>query len=173
MTLGGAISEPAWRSKPSWYLIATDDRMIPPPAQRFTSKRAGASAESSSICSPKGLRSGPAWLLHPAAMGSGAFKTTIRISSVVPVSAGARSRIPARLRVVPSLLSDLSTGRGEGRPPVRKRLVPFRRQCRTQWSTSGAIRSEKVGQSVDPVRPRSSSFQKRAKKGRVRRQRSR
>ena len=30
--LGGAISEPAWRSKPSWYLVATEDRMIPPPA---------------------------------------------------------------------------------------------------------------------------------------------
>jgi len=40
--LGGTISEPAWRSKPSWYLITTDDRMIPPPAQRFMSKRAGA-----------------------------------------------------------------------------------------------------------------------------------
>jgi pimeloyl-ACP methyl ester carboxylesterase len=39
--LGGAISEPAWRSKPSWYLVATDDRMIPPPAQQFMSKRAG------------------------------------------------------------------------------------------------------------------------------------
>ena len=41
--LGGTISEPAWRSKPSWYLVATDDRMIPPAAQRFMSKRAGAS----------------------------------------------------------------------------------------------------------------------------------
>jgi len=40
--LGGTISEPAWRSKPSWYLVATDDRMIPPAAQRFMSKRAGA-----------------------------------------------------------------------------------------------------------------------------------
>ena len=39
--LGGAISEPAWRSKPSWYLVATDDRMIPPPAQREMSARAG------------------------------------------------------------------------------------------------------------------------------------
>lgn len=38
--LNGTISEPAWRSKPSWYLVATDDRMIPPPAQRFMSKRA-------------------------------------------------------------------------------------------------------------------------------------
>jgi pimeloyl-ACP methyl ester carboxylesterase len=40
--LGGAVSEPAWRTKPSWYLVATDDRMIPPPAQRAMSQRAGA-----------------------------------------------------------------------------------------------------------------------------------
>ena len=40
--LAGAISEPAWKRKPSWYLVATDDRMIPPPAQRLMSKRAGA-----------------------------------------------------------------------------------------------------------------------------------
>jgi pimeloyl-ACP methyl ester carboxylesterase len=39
--LGGTISEPAWRNKPSWYLIATEDRMIPPPAQRSMSERAG------------------------------------------------------------------------------------------------------------------------------------
>src|SRR5467141_3008548 len=40
--LSGKISEPAWRAKPSWYLIATDDKMIPPDAQRAMSKRAGA-----------------------------------------------------------------------------------------------------------------------------------
>jgi len=39
--LNGAVSDPAWRSKPSWYLVATDDRMIPPPAQRAMSGRAG------------------------------------------------------------------------------------------------------------------------------------
>ena len=39
--LNGTISTPAWRSKPSWYLVATDDKMIPPDAQRFMSKRAG------------------------------------------------------------------------------------------------------------------------------------
>lgn len=39
--LNGAISEPAWRNKPSWYLVATEDRMIPPPAQRAMSKRTG------------------------------------------------------------------------------------------------------------------------------------
>ncbi|WP_341481288.1 alpha/beta hydrolase [Variovorax terrae] len=40
--LGGAVSDPAWKSKPSWYLVAADDKMIPPPAQRLMSKRAGA-----------------------------------------------------------------------------------------------------------------------------------
>ncbi len=39
--LEGAVTQPAWQSKPSWYLVATDDRMIPPPAQRAMSKRAG------------------------------------------------------------------------------------------------------------------------------------
>ena len=40
--LSGTISEPAWRTKPSWYLVATDDRMIPPDAQRAMAERAGA-----------------------------------------------------------------------------------------------------------------------------------
>jgi pimeloyl-ACP methyl ester carboxylesterase len=39
--LNGTISEPAWKTKPSWYLVATDDKMIPPDAQRFMAKRAG------------------------------------------------------------------------------------------------------------------------------------
>ena len=39
--LSGSISQPAWKTKPSWYLVATDDKMIPPPAQQFMSKRAG------------------------------------------------------------------------------------------------------------------------------------
>ncbi len=39
--LNGTITEPAWKTKPSWYLVATEDRMIPPDAQRSMSKRAG------------------------------------------------------------------------------------------------------------------------------------
>jgi pimeloyl-ACP methyl ester carboxylesterase len=39
--LSGAISVPAWKTKPSWYLVATEDRMIPPAAQRLMAKRAG------------------------------------------------------------------------------------------------------------------------------------
>jgi pimeloyl-ACP methyl ester carboxylesterase len=40
--LTGAVGDPAWKSKPSWYLVAEDDRMIPPPAQRAMAGRAGA-----------------------------------------------------------------------------------------------------------------------------------
>ena len=39
--LGGTITEPAWRVKQSWYLLTTEDRMIPPPAQRAMCDRAG------------------------------------------------------------------------------------------------------------------------------------
>jgi len=39
--LSGTISEPAWRTKPSWYLVATEDKMIPPAAQRVMATRAG------------------------------------------------------------------------------------------------------------------------------------
>ncbi|MEV8541565.1 alpha/beta hydrolase [Streptomyces sp. NPDC051572] len=40
--LAGTVTEPAWQTKPSFYLVATDDRMIPPPAQRLMAERAGA-----------------------------------------------------------------------------------------------------------------------------------
>ena len=40
--LAGEVTVPAWKSKPSWYLVASDDKMIPPPAQRQMSQRAGA-----------------------------------------------------------------------------------------------------------------------------------
>lgn len=40
--LGGAVTQPAWRAKPSHYLVATEDKMIPPPAQRAMADRAKA-----------------------------------------------------------------------------------------------------------------------------------
>jgi pimeloyl-ACP methyl ester carboxylesterase len=46
--LGGSVSEPAWRVRPSWYLVATDDRMIPPSAQRAMAERAGATVSETS-----------------------------------------------------------------------------------------------------------------------------
>jgi pimeloyl-ACP methyl ester carboxylesterase len=39
--LSGAINQPAWRTKPSWYLVSTEDKMIPPDAQRAMARRAG------------------------------------------------------------------------------------------------------------------------------------
>lgn len=45
--LAGAVTAPAWRVKPSWYLVAADDRMIPPPAQRMMAERAGATVSES------------------------------------------------------------------------------------------------------------------------------
>lgn len=39
---GGQVTAPAWKAKPSWYLVATEDHMIPPPVQHTMAKRAGA-----------------------------------------------------------------------------------------------------------------------------------
>ena len=39
--LNGAVSQAAWKTKPSWYLVSTEDKMIPPDAQRAMAKRAG------------------------------------------------------------------------------------------------------------------------------------
>jgi pimeloyl-ACP methyl ester carboxylesterase len=43
--LGDQITNPAWKTKPSWYLLVTDDRMIPLPAQQFMSQRAGSTTK--------------------------------------------------------------------------------------------------------------------------------
>jgi pimeloyl-ACP methyl ester carboxylesterase len=61
--LSGTISEPAWRTKPSWYLITTEDRMIPPPAQREMSARAG-----STVAEAEGSHS--IYLSQPAAVAA-------------------------------------------------------------------------------------------------------
>ena len=55
-------AEPAWATKPSWYLVATEDKMIPPAAQRFMSKRAGATRSSKSAeATPSTCRSRRRW----------------------------------------------------------------------------------------------------------------
>ncbi len=43
----GSVTAPAWRSKPSWYLVATDDKRIPPPVQRMMAERASATTSES------------------------------------------------------------------------------------------------------------------------------
>src|SRR5688572_12002683 len=59
----GTISEPAWKTKPSWYLVATEDRMIPPTAQRAMSRRAG-----STVVEVAGSHA--IYLSHPDAVAS-------------------------------------------------------------------------------------------------------
>jgi len=61
--LQGQITEPAWRNKPSWYLVTTDDLMIPPPAQRFMSQRAG-----STVVEAKGSHA--IYVSHPDAVAA-------------------------------------------------------------------------------------------------------
>jgi pimeloyl-ACP methyl ester carboxylesterase len=61
--LSGTISEAAWKSKPSWYLVSTEDKMIPPDAQRAMSKRAG-----SSVVEVKGSHS--VYVSQPRAVAS-------------------------------------------------------------------------------------------------------
>jgi pimeloyl-ACP methyl ester carboxylesterase len=61
--LSGAVSQPAWRTKPSWYLVAIDDKMIPPDAQRAMSKRAG-----STVVETKGSHA--VYVSHPKAVTS-------------------------------------------------------------------------------------------------------
>jgi pimeloyl-ACP methyl ester carboxylesterase len=82
--LGGVVSEPAWRSKPSWYLIATDDRMIPPPAQRSLSKRAG-----STVVEVKGSHA--VYVSQPAAVAS-----IIEQAARAATSAGAQPRVAVK-----------------------------------------------------------------------------
>ena len=68
---GGAIGTAAWKTKPSWYLVATEDRMIPPPAQRQMAQRLGASVQEAKgshavyEANPKAV----AALIEKAAMG--------------------------------------------------------------------------------------------------------
>ena len=61
--ISGTISEAAWRTKPSWYLVTTEDRMIPPDAQRNMSKRAGAT-----VAEVKGSHA--VYVSHPEAVAS-------------------------------------------------------------------------------------------------------
>jgi pimeloyl-ACP methyl ester carboxylesterase len=72
--LSGSITDPAWRVKPSWYLVTTEDRMIPPPAQRAMSKRAG-----STVTEVAGSHS--VYIAHPQAVADVIEKADAAISS--------------------------------------------------------------------------------------------
>jgi len=72
--MGGTITEPAWRTKPSWYLLTTEDRMIPPPAQRMMAERAGAT-----VVEVAGSHA--SFLSHPEAV-AGLIQTALEETSV-------------------------------------------------------------------------------------------
>jgi pimeloyl-ACP methyl ester carboxylesterase len=61
--LTGAVTVPAWKSRPSWYLVATEDKMIPPDAQRAMSRRA-----QSKVVEVKGSHS--VYVSQPAAVAT-------------------------------------------------------------------------------------------------------
>ena len=77
--LGGEVSEPAWRSKPSWYLVATEDGMIPPPAQRAMSARAG-----STVTEVAGSHA--IYVSQPAAVAD-LIQTAVNATALLPVGA--------------------------------------------------------------------------------------
>ena len=77
--LGGTVSEAAWRSKPSWYLLTTEDRMIPPTAQRAMSARAG-----STVTEAAGSHA--IYVSQPAAVAE-LIETAVRATTRVPVNA--------------------------------------------------------------------------------------
>ena len=79
--LNGTVSEPAWKTKPSWYLVATDDKMIPPPAQQAMSKRAG-----STVVEVKGSHA--VYVSQPKAVAA-----LIAKAALESTSAGARARV--------------------------------------------------------------------------------
>ena len=72
--LGGTITEPAWRTKPSWYLLTTEDRMIPPPAQRMMAERASATVAEVPA-------SHSVFLSHPEAV-AGLIRTALKEAAV-------------------------------------------------------------------------------------------
>src|SRR5215213_6969675 len=72
--LSGTVSEAAWRSKPSWYLVATEDGMIPPPAQRSMSEQAGSTVE-------EAAGSHAIYVSQPAAVAELVEKAAAEVSS--------------------------------------------------------------------------------------------
>ena len=77
--LNGAVSEPAWKTKQSWYLVATDDKMIPPPAQRQMSERAG-----SSVVEVKGSHA--VYVSQPKAVAALIEKAAKEVSAKLPAN---------------------------------------------------------------------------------------
>jgi pimeloyl-ACP methyl ester carboxylesterase len=81
--LNGAIGEPAWKTKPSWYLVSTEDKMIPPDAQRVMSGRAG-----SKVIETKGSHA--VYVSHPDVVASLIEEAAVSSASTMNRAAGSR-----------------------------------------------------------------------------------
>jgi pimeloyl-ACP methyl ester carboxylesterase len=77
--LSGSISEPAWRTRPSWYLVATEDKMIPPSAQRQMAMRAGATVA-------EAAGSHAIYILQPETVAALIVKAATSVSSRMAVA---------------------------------------------------------------------------------------
>jgi pimeloyl-ACP methyl ester carboxylesterase len=75
--LNGAVTEPAWKTKPSWYLVSTEDKMIPPDAQRAMSKRTG-----STVAEVKGSHA--VYVAQPRAVAELIAKAAYGVALVTP-----------------------------------------------------------------------------------------
>jgi len=81
--LNGAIREPAWKTKPSWYLVSTENKMIPPDAQRAMPKRAG-----SKVIETKGSHA--VYVSHPDAVASLIEEAAVSSASTISRAVGSR-----------------------------------------------------------------------------------
>ena len=77
--LGGAVTTPAWKTKPSWYLVATEDRMIPPDAQRAMSKAGGCNGR-------RGQRQSRGYVSQPQAVAALIEKAAIGVASAASLT---------------------------------------------------------------------------------------
>ena len=68
--LGGNVTKPAWRTKPSWYMVASNDRAIPPDLEVSLAKKIGAKETISVAASHVAMLSQPGkvadWIVKAA-----------------------------------------------------------------------------------------------------------
>jgi pimeloyl-ACP methyl ester carboxylesterase len=75
------FGQPAWKSLPTWYLVTTEDQMLPPDAQRFFAKRMGAAVTSLA-------GSHASMVSHPDAVASFIVKAAVAAESAAPRAIG-------------------------------------------------------------------------------------
>jgi hypothetical protein len=104
--LGGTITDPAWRGKPSWYLLTAEDKMIPPSAQRALSGRTGATVTEVAA-------SHSVYISQPAPVAALVKQAASAVATpaVATASLFPSRRMPSSARDVPVSLAQLMTVR--------------------------------------------------------------